>query len=54
MRTETIQYTITDEDGNVTRHECQVTYKRNINGRVDSESNSVGERQEFHSGTDRD
>ena len=61
MKTETIKYKLTDEDGNVTEHTCVVTYKRaklsgqeNFYARTNSERDSVGERPEFHSGIDRD
>ena len=66
MKTEVIEYTRTDEDGNVTYHTCTVTYKRSSVwnvishmleewiGRANSEGDSVGERQEYHSGIERD
>lgn len=55
MRTETIKYTITDEEGNVTEHTCTVYYRRNTNARTNSERDSVAERTEpFHSGMERD
>ena len=54
MKTETIEYFLTDEDGNTYPVVCTVTYKRGKLERTNSESNSVGERQEYHSGIDRD
>ena len=55
MKTETIEYFLTDEDGKTYPVVCTVTYKRNKLERTNSESNSVAERTEpFHSGMERD
>ena len=63
MKTETIEYFLTDEDGKTYPVVCTVTYtrsalnraKENTLERTNSESNSVAERTEpFHSGMERD
>ena len=54
MKTETIEYKLKDEDGNEYPVICTVIYKRSKLGTTNSERDPVGERQEYHSGIDRD
>lgn len=53
MKTETIEYFLTDEDGNSYPVVCTVTYKRSKLERTNSEC-AEAEPQARHYGTERD